>query len=149
MYIYIAGSFARDCDRKALLHMIEITKKRYPGDALYIPMDFKVSGDFLQEDGTWYLPNEEWARCVYEADKAALDQADLVVAMYLGHKCSSGTPWEIGYACGKDIPVIGWIPEYVIGDVSLMVMNSFVGIMDSEGNINKPLAEVVKRYNQK
>lgn len=149
MYIYIAGSFTKDYQRKALLHMIEITKKRYPGADLYIPMDFKVSDDFLQEDGTWYLPNEEWARCVYEADKAALDQADLVVAMYEGHVCTSGSIWEIGYACGKGIPVIGWIPEYVVGDVSLMVMNSFLGIMDSEGKINEPLIDVVKRYNQK
>lgn len=147
--IYIAGSFNRDCDRLALLHMIEVVKKRYPDSELYIPMEFKVPGDFLKEDGTWYLPNEVWARCVYKSDKKALDESTLVVAMYLGHECNSGTPWEIGYACGKGIPVIGWLPEYVVGDVSLMVMNCFLGIMDSEGNINEPLIEVVKRYNQK
>ena len=147
--IYIAGSFNRDCDRLALLHMIEVVKKRYPTAELYIPMEYKVPGDFLKEDGTWNLPNEEWARRVYITDKEALDSATLVVAMYLGHTCNSGTPWEIGYACGKGIPVIGWIPEYVVGDVSLMVMNCFLGIMDSEGKINEPLIEVVKRYNQK
>ena len=149
MYIYIAGPFSRDCDRLALLHMIELVKKRYPEADLYIPMEYKVPEDFLKEDGTWNLPNEEWARRVYLADREALDKADLVVAMYVGHICTSGSTWEMGYACGKGIPVIGWIPEYVVGDVSLMVVNGFLGIMDSEGNINKPLIEVIKRYNQK
>ena len=149
MNIYIAGSFSKDHERLSLLHMIEVVKKRYPTADLYIPMDFKVPGDFLKEDGTWYLPNEEWARRVYLSDKEALDNADLVVAKYEGHVCDSGTTWEIGYACGKGIPVIGWIPEYVVGDVSLMVMNGFFGIMDSDGNINENLTDIVKRYNQK
>ena len=149
MKIYIAGSFSKDYERLALLHMIEVVRKNYPDAELYIPMEYKVSGDFLKEDGTWYLPNEEWAKTVYMADKKALDEAELVIAKYEGHVCNSGTTWEIGYACGRGIPVIGWLPEYVVGDVSLMVMNCFTGIMDSSGNFDKPLIDILKRYNQK
>jgi nucleoside 2-deoxyribosyltransferase len=68
MRIYIAGPFSHPEEREALQHMIELVKKRYPDANLYIPMEYKVPGDFQKLDGTWNLANHEWAKKVYESD---------------------------------------------------------------------------------
>lgn len=94
MRIYIAGPFSHPEEKESLQHMIELIKKRYPDTNFYIPMEFKVPGDFQKEDGTWYLPNHEWAKKVYESDIKHLDTASMVVALYVSHYCSSGTIWK-------------------------------------------------------
>lgn len=149
MRIYIAGPFSHPEEREALHHMIELVKKRYPDANLYIPMEYKVPGDFQKLDGTWNLANHEWAKKVYESDIYHLDTASMVFALYVGHYCSSGTIWEVGYAKGKGIPVIAYIPEYVTGDVSLMVMNGFNNYLGEDGNIYPITEEFLSKFNQK
>jgi len=112
-------------------------------------MNYKVSEDFQKLDGTWNLPNNIWAKKVYESDIKNLNKSDLVFAMYVGHYHSSGTVWEIGYACGKEIPVIAYIPEWVEGDMSLMVMNSFSGYIGEDFNVHKFTEEELLKFNQK
>ena len=149
MNIYIAGPFSRSEEREALEHMIELVKKRYPYADLYIPMEYKVPGDFQKSDGTWNLANHEWARKVYESDVKYLNAANMVVVLYVGHYCSSGTIWETGYAKGKDIPMVIYIPEWVKGDVSLMVMNGFTKYLGEDGNIHLLTDEFLSQFNQK
>lgn len=149
MRIYIAGPFSHPEEKESLQHMIELVKKRYPDANFYIPMEFKVPGDFQKEDGTWYLSNHEWAKKVYESDIKHLDTASMVIALYVGHYCSSGTIWEVGYAKGKGIPVIAYIPEWVKGDVSLMVMNGFSKYLGEDGNIYSITEEFLSKFNQK
>jgi len=136
--IYIAGPFAEPHHREALLHMIDIVKKAYASDDLdmYIPMEYKVEGDYQNPDGTWHLPNHEWAREVFDSDCRHLEEADMVIALYDGRKGTTGTAWELGYAYGKGIPVIGYIPEYAKKEpMSLMVINSFLGFLQEDGHI--------------
>lgn len=138
--IYIAGPFAEPHHREALLHMIDIVKKEYadhPGELeLYIPMEYKVKGDYQNPDGTWHLPNHEWALDVFWSDRKHIDEADLVVALYDGRKGTTGTAWELGYAYGKGIPVVGYIPEYAKKEpMSLMVINSFTGLLHEDGSV--------------
>lgn len=149
MRVYIAGPFSHPEEKESLQHMIELIKKKYPEVNYYIPMEFKVEGDFQKPDGTWNLPNEEWAKKVYESDIKHLNTANVVIALYVGHYCSSGTIWEIGYACGKGIPVIAYIPEWVKGDVSLMVMNGFNYYLGEDGNIYPITKEFLNKFNQK
>jgi len=149
MNIYIAGTFAQPADRQYLNHMIELVKKRYPDANLYIPMEYKVPGDFQKLDGTWNLSNDKWAKKVYESDIKHLNGSDLVFAYYFSHICSSGTTWEIGYACGKGIPVIAYIPDVCRGDVSLMVMNGFSKRITEEGMIVPIDEEYLSQFNQK
>lgn len=149
MRIYIAGPFSHPEERESLQHMIELVKKRYPDVNFYIPMEYKVPGDFQKLDGTWNLANHEWAKKVYESDIHHLDSANMVIALYVGHYCSSGTVWEIGYAKGKGIPVIAYIPEWVKGDMSLMVMNGFNKYIGEDGNIYPITEEFLSKYNQK
>lgn len=149
MKIYIAGPFSHPEEREALQHMIELVKERYPEANFYIPMEYKVPGDFQKLDGTWNLPNHEWAKAVYESDIKHLNTASMVIALYVGHYCSSGTVWEIGYAKGKGIPVVAYIPEWVKGDVSLMVMNGFEKYLGEDGNIHHISEEFLTKFNQR
>ena len=131
-HIYIAGPFAEPYHRKALLHMIDLIKQSEDADKfeLYIPMEYKVKGDFQKPDGTWNLPNHVWAYNVFQADLEALNKANMVVALYDGRKGTTGTAWEIGYAYAKGIPVIGYIPEHAKKEpMSLMIVNSFTGVL--------------------
>lgn len=149
MNIYIAGSFSNSISKDHLNHMIELVKKRYSDSNLYIPMEYKVPGDFQKLDGTWNLPNYEWAKNVYESDRKHIDKADLVFALYTSHICSSGTTWEIGYACGKGIPVIAYIPQDSDVNMSLMVMNGFDKRITEDGMIIPITEEYLSQFNQK
>lgn len=149
MNIYIAGPFSNELERKSLLEMISIVKTRFGDQNIYIPMDYKVPGDFQKLDGTWNLDNYTWAQRVFQADIENLNKADIVFALYTGHYCSSGSIWEIGYACGKGIPVIIYIPDWVKGDVSLMVMNGVKNRLHKDGTITSFTEENLKQYNQK
>lgn len=149
MNIYIAGPFSKDYERNSLKKLIEIIKTKYPDSNIYIPMEFKVEEDYQNPDGTWHLPNYVWAHKVFEADIHQLNKADIVFGMYVGHYCSSGTVWEMGYAFGANIPVIAYIPEWVSGDMSLMLMNSFAGYIDDSGIIHDISEEFLSKYNLK
>lgn len=149
MKIYIAGSFSKRRERKSLKHMIEMVQSLYPNAELYIPMNFKVPGDYLKEDGTWNLPNAIWADRVYRNDMKNLSEADLVFVMYTGHISSSGTVWEMGYARGAGKHVIVYIPVWVKGDVSLMVMNSSNQVLKEDGQIHWVTSSFCSQFNQK
>jgi len=71
--------------------------------------------DFLAANGyPVYLPQEtgegiegpERDRGIFESHLAALDRAPCMVAVCDGADTDSGTAWEIGYACAREIPVI-------------------------------------------
>ena len=141
--VYIAGPFAEPHHREALLHMIDIVRNTLNRsevlDNLYIPMEYKVKGDFQKPDGTWNLPNHVWAKDVFQADIAAIENADVVIVLYDGRKGTTGTAWEIGYAYAKNIPVVGYIPEYARKEpMSLMVLNSFAGLLREDGDVATP-----------
>lgn len=148
--VYIAGSFTTPELRKELEHMLELFNKSYPCCNIFIPMEHKVEGDYQKPDGTWNLSNPEWARRVFEMDKLHLDNAHVIYAMYTGHVGTTGTSWELGYACAKGIPVILYIPDWVKNiDCSLMVLNGAKEYMDSKG-ISHPITdEWLSQFNQK
>ena len=53
----------------------------------------------------WEMSQEDWAREVFKMDIAAIQDCDMVYAVYDGLYSDSGTAWEIGYAyaLGKNI----------------------------------------------
>lgn len=149
--IYIAGTFSSDEDRKSLKGLINLVRHKYPDADVFVPMEHKVEGDFQRPDGSWFLPNEVWARRVFNMDLAAIDRADIVFAMYTGHKSTTGTSWEMGYAYASGKPIIGYIPFWAEeNNMSLMIINSLSGYVNKEGNIVWNIDEEFrKKYNQK
>jgi nucleoside deoxyribosyltransferase len=149
--IYIAGSFTNEQSRKSLERMIEILKNKYKSSVeFFIPMEHKIEGDFQKSDGTWNLSNPEWARRVYAMDTNAIDNCNVMVALYTGHFGTTGTAFEIGYAKAKKIPVILYIPEWAKeNNVSLMIFNSAHRYMDEQGRFRRMTEKFLNQFNQK
>lgn len=149
--VYIAGPFSTEQEKESLKKMIELVKKNFPDYSLYIPMEYKVEGDFQKEDGTWNLPNHEWARKVYFEDVKNLKSSTCVVAMYLGRQQSStGTAWELGLASAYGIDTILYIPEWAKKNtMSLMVLNGVLGYMEEDGTLRYVKEDTWKDFDQK
>ena len=145
---YIAGPFSTPQEKELLSKMIHVVRS-HTNFELYVPMEHKIEGDYQNTDGTWHLPNDIWANKVFNADIEAINDSNFVIAMYAGHRSTTGTSWEIGYAFAKNIPVILYIPdEFKDRDFSLMIMNSATGWIDDNGAIHMN-NDFIKMYNMK
>ena len=60
----------------------------------------------------------EWAEALFESDRAAIEEADAVVAVYYGSNSDTGTAWDCGYAASLGLPVI-LVHVYEDGDSNL------------------------------
>lgn len=128
--IYVAGPFFTIKERSILDRVISFLKTEFKNSELFIPMEH-----FIPDGET--MNNNEWAKAVYQMDISALEQADLVIACYLGHYSDTGTAFEIGYAIAKGIKTFLYIPDGVI-DVSIMPIQacSIINKID-KNNLNQ------------
>ena len=148
--IYIAGPFSTEQERESLKKMISLVRQNFPYAKLYIPMEFKVPGEFQKPDGSWNLENYDWARQVYLNDLKHIEEATKMFAMYTGRNATTGTAWEIGYACAYGIDTYLYIPEWAKEkDMSLMIINSALGWMDEFGVIRYVNEDFFKMFKQK
>lgn len=93
MKIYLAGP----CDTEHRTIMVHIAKfLREKENEVYCPWELKI-------ENAWDITQEEWARQVFNADIAAIDESDIVLIISLGRVSTAGTNWEQGYAYGKNI----------------------------------------------
>ena len=112
MKIYLAGPFFNDEERSNIEKARDVLRER--GFEVFVPMEHKI------EDGE-NLPNAVWAKKVFEMDKEAIYDCDVMVVLYYGLYSDSGTAWEAGFgSClGKKIVVVFCNEEIS----SLMVVN--------------------------
>lgn len=94
---------------------------------------------FLPQDNKF---SQRTARTIFEADRALLDAADVVVAIMDGPDPDSGTSWECGYAYGKKpivlvrtdfrssgdrqigpLTLCCWLPPIIISTCRLPLLN--------------------------
>lgn len=93
MKIYLAGP----CDTEHRTIMVQIAKfLREKENEVYCPWELKIKD-------AWDITQEEWAKQVFEADVAAINDCDMMVIISLGRISSAGTNWEQGYAFAKGI----------------------------------------------
>lgn len=106
--IYLAGSCAQE--HREMMETIA-NFLRANNEEIYCPFEFQINNayDYSQE---------EWARCIFEADKAAIDKADIFLMISPGRIGSAGTNWEQGYAYAKNKKVI--VIQYTNEPTSLM-----------------------------
>ena len=116
MKIYIAGPFFTKQECRELEAMIRYVRELYPNSELFIPKEH-----FIPDGET--MPNDVWAKKVFEMDVQELYDSDMVFALYLGHYSDTGTAWEIGYAYAREIPVLLYCPK-TNSDVSIMPFQS-------------------------
>ena len=126
--VYIAASFAYEDrnkteSRKADIERV-VSKIKEKLDAnFYIPHQLKI-------ENAWDMSLEAWARKVFEHDYDNLDSADLVIFISYGKENNSGSVWEVGYAYGKQIPIV--MIKMTSGAESLMITNSVRAIIQRE-----------------
>ena len=89
MKIYLAGP----CDTENRYNMVQISKvfREYGSYEVYCPWELKIKN-------AWNMPQEEWARKVFEADIKAIQECDVFVMISSGRESTAGTNWENGYA---------------------------------------------------
>lgn len=114
MKVYLAGPFFNESERNSIEKAKEILLKK--GLSLFVPMEHKI-------EDAYSLPNDVWSRLVFEMDRDAIYDCEVVVCIYSGLYGDTGTAWEVGFAkaLGKKIVVVH--TEY--NDfASLMINNS-------------------------
>ena len=94
--IYIAGPFFNEEELNLITEVERILEGR--GLEFYCPR--------LHDDLEHEYMSQEWSRSTFELDRDAIDQSDLVLAVYHGNYSDTGTAWECGYAYAKGKPVV-------------------------------------------
>lgn len=114
MKIYIAS----DLFSKQRKDYINIVAKvlRTKGHEVFVPHEHQI-------ENAHKLPNNEWAKLVFDIDLAELETANMVWYICEGMRGDIGSAWECGFAVGRNIPV--YVDLYGDSDcVSLMVAQS-------------------------
>lgn len=132
MRIYLAGPLFTEAEQQWLKNF-QSELQRHGYDVLW-PYEI-----FDQDEvKTW---GDETAKKIMEGCRDALLTCDIVVALLDGTQVDDGTAWEIGYACAKDIPVIGirtdmrYGGEVAGGKVNAMIAGSCVVICASRKEV--------------
>lgn len=134
MKIYLAGP----CDRTHRPMMESIAAKLRENYEVYCPFELKI-------ENAWDYTQEEWARRVFSADIAAIQEADLFLLISYGRESTAGTNWEQGYAwhLGKKVVVL----QITEAPTSLM---TFTGCHyfknSSEEKILEDIAALMRRF---
>lgn len=82
---------------------------------------------------------------VFRSNLEGITHADAVVAVCDGAQVDDGTAWEIGYACGRGIPVYGLRTDRRVGQqadepVNLMVLESLRVLCASVAELRSALS---------
>lgn len=98
MKIYMAGAFFRPETKSKIDSLVE--QMRGHGYDVFVPQEHTIPN-------AWEMSQEDWAEAVFKMDIAAIQDCDMVYAVYDGLYSDSGTAWEIGYAyaLGKHIAI--------------------------------------------
>ena len=110
----MAGAFFRP-ETKSRIDSYAADFRRL-GHDVYVPQEHTVPN-------AWEMSQEDWAREVFKMDVAAIQDCDMLFAVYDGLYSDSGTAWEIGYAyaLGKDIQMS---INKDVNDMSIMPFSS-------------------------
>ena len=112
MKIYLAGP----CDTENRYNMVQISKVfRENGYEIYCPFELKI-------ENAWDMPQEDWARKVFEADIKAIQECDVFVMITPGRESTAGTNWENGYAYALNKHIV--IIQITDKSTSLMTYSS-------------------------
>lgn len=132
MRIYLAGPLFSEAEQNWLKNFQNELRER--GYNVLWPYEI-----FDQKEvKTW---GKDTARKIMECCRDALLTCDIVVALLDGTQVDDGTSWEIGYACAKDIPVVGirtdmrYGGEVANGKVNAMLAGSCLAICESRKEI--------------
>lgn len=108
--IYLAGS----CSSEQRTLMVNIAKcLRENKYEVYCPFELKI-------EDAWSYSQEDWAQLVFNADKRAIDDADIFLMITPGRIGSAGTNWEQGYAFATKKPENIIVVQFTEAPTSIM-----------------------------
>ena len=113
--IYLASPFFNNGERQSVEFIVNHLRKNL-GLEVYVPMEHTIPN-------AWDLPNNVWAKAVFDEDVKAIDECDTVIVLNWGMYSDSGTAWECGYAFAKGKEVINLLMPSRDCDYSLMMVN--------------------------
>jgi nucleoside 2-deoxyribosyltransferase len=102
--IYIAAPLFSEAERKwnkALAKSLKeaISKRKFAIEAkITLPQEFELKHHY----GSLQFAEEAYSKCIMH-----LEESNVVIAVLDGCQVDDGTAFEVGYACAKDIPVLG------------------------------------------
>ncbi|MFP4026995.1 MAG: nucleoside 2-deoxyribosyltransferase [Candidatus Brocadiia bacterium] len=101
--IYLSAPVFTQVQRRWNRLLAAEVEKQIEGAKVILPQDFKFSAAFNRSEDF----RELFHTCL---DK--IEDADLVIAVLDGPDADSGTSFEVGYACAREIPIIGIRTDY-------------------------------------
>ena len=114
MKLYLAGSLFTSAERRWNRTLVRLLRKEK--FEVFVPQEIKSS------------PGVFAPKKIFELDRSAIDDCDVVVAWIEGPDPDSGTCWEVGYASGRGKFVIGYttdlrffLADYGRHDLNLML----------------------------
>mgnify|MGYP002624091210 CR=1 FL=1 len=115
MQIYIASPFFNSVEESFLAQVENVLRSR--GFKIFSPREHEIRD------------KDDWDRKIFEMDKDALDESNILVACYHGNYSDSGTAWECGYAFARGIPVVA---VHTGSDANVMIHVSAVANISLE-----------------
>lgn len=142
--LYLASPFFNDEELFIYEEVISILRNKNNVD-LYVPMEQEIPN-------AYDITNQIWGKRVFELDKNAIDNSDIVIVLNYGMYSDSGTAWEAGYAYAKGKDVYHVLCGDNETDYSLMMINGTGTVMTlddlRQGKI--PVQDdVLQKINQK
>lgn len=114
-HVYVAGPLFTPSQRRRLEEIDDLCRKC--GHSTYLP----------HRDGGVFDRGEADPTVFFDADKEAIDDSDLLLAMLNGPPFDSGTVWEVGYAYARGVPIIGIIEDERVFDIENQMNPMLVG----------------------
>jgi len=99
--IYLAGPLFTEAERSWNATLAQRLRAAFPDTELLVPQEFCAAHDTNQSGG-----GPDFG-AIYASCRRHLERAALVIAILDGPDPDSGTCWEAGFACARDVPVIG------------------------------------------
>ena len=136
MKIYLAGP----CDTENRYNMVQIAKifREYGKYEVYCPWELKIKN-------AWDMPQEDWARKVFEADIKAIQNCEVFVMISSGRESTAGTNWENGYAYALNKHII--VIQITDKPTSLMTYaSSSIFLNSSSTDILKTIKQIIDSW---
>lgn len=137
MRVYLAAPLFRQAEREFNQQLAD--QLEAAGYSVFLP----------QRDGPEDDISPGYAARIFQADREGVAAADAMVAVCDGIPMDDGTAWEVGYAYGRGIPIIGLRTDYRRSGAevwfNIMIQQSLTHLVESIEAVVPALNQLPRR----